>query len=160
LLGLLQNVAAFATPEGKGGFKVVGNEGDFKAVEVGLLGRLYYRFDADRLILATSKTALEGLGNPTWKENPRFQQSRQTIPASAVSYGFSDAAAQIPSVEELLQNTLLPAGNATQARRARELSKRMGDFMVSVLKRFGDGINYAAVEGNTLISRSFSNVKW
>lgn len=161
LLGLLQNVAAFATPEGKGGFKVVGNEGDFKAVEVGILGQLYYRFDADRLILATSKTALEGLGNPTWKENARFQQARQAIPASAVSYGFSDAAAtQIPNVEELLQNTLLPAGNPAQARRARELNKRIGDFMVSVLKRFGDGISYATVEGNTLVSRSFSNIKW
>ncbi|PZA07923.1 MULTISPECIES: hypothetical protein [unclassified Meiothermus] len=160
LLGLLQNFAAFATPEGKGGFKVVGKEGDFKAVEVGLLGRLYYRFDADRLILATSKAALEGLSNPAWKENPRFQQSRQAIPARAVSYGFSDAAAQIPSIESLLQSTLLPAGSANQARRTRELSRRMGDFMVSVLKRFGDGINYATVEGNTLISRSLSNVRW
>lgn len=161
LLALLQNVAAFATPEGKGGFKVVGKEGDFKVVEVGILGQLYYRFDADRLILATSKAALLGLSNPTWKENARFQQARRTVPASAVSYGFSDAAAvQLLGLEELLQNTLLPAGNPAQARRARELSKRAGDFVVSVLKRFGDGISYATVEGHTLVSRSFSTVRW
>lgn len=161
LLALLQNVAAFATPEGQGGFKVVGNEGDFKVVEVGILGQLYYRFGADRLILATSKTALLGLGNPTWKENARFQRARRTVPASAVSYGFSDAAAiQLLGVQELLQNTLLPAGNPAQARRARELSKRAGDFVVSVLKRFGDGISYATVEGHTLVSRSFSSVRW
>lgn len=159
LLALLQSLAAFSSPDGQGGFKVLGNEGDFKAVEVGLGGVLYYKLEANRLILATSKSALAAVKNPTWRTDPGFQRFRVRIPANAVGYTFANQGAilqqQFGSLNDLLPLTI-GQGDALE----RDLIKSFGSFLELVGKRFGLGLSYAVVEGNSLVNRGFYEVRW
>lgn len=69
LLALLQSLAAFSTPEGQGGFRVLGSEGGFKAVEVGLGGTLFYKLEPTCLVIATSRSAAQAVGNPPWSQD-------------------------------------------------------------------------------------------
>lgn len=161
LLALLQSLAAFSTPDGQGGFKVLGKEGDFKAVEVGLGGTLYYKLEPTRLVIATSKSALQAVKNPPWSQDPNFQRFRARIPANAIGYSFVN---QGSSLQQQLGplGTALPQtiGSALDQQTSRELAKALTDFMQRLAKRFGSGLSYAVVEGNSLISRGFYEVRW
>ncbi|GIW24828.1 hypothetical protein [Meiothermus sp.] len=160
LLAILQSLAAFSTPDGQGGFKVLGNEGDFKVVEVGLGGTLYYKLEPTRLVIATSKSALQASKNPPWRNNPDFQRFRARIPANAVGYTFSNQGAllreQFGSLSAILPQTI---GNQTSPLE-RDLSNSLVNFLERVAKRFGVGLSYAVVEGNSLVSRGFYEVRW
>lgn len=159
LLALLQSLAAFSTPEGQGGFRVLGNEGAFKAVEVGLLGVLYYKLEPSRLVVATSKSALAAANNPPWRSHPGFQRFRARIPANAVGYTFTKQGAilqqQFGSLSDLLPLTI-GQGGAFE----RNLAQSLGRFLERVGKRFGLGLSYTVVEGNSLVSRGFYEVRW
>lgn len=161
LLGLLQNAAAFATPEGKDGFKVLGNEGDFKAVEVGFLGAMYYRFEENRMVFATSKSALEAASGKPWKENPNYQKFKARIPANAVGYNFGNQSEpfleQIAQLKDTLPQTI---GSQVDDKTAREVGEKLTDFLTRLGKRLGSGLSYAVVEGSSLVSRGFYEVKW
>lgn len=160
LLALLQSLAAFASPEGQGGFRVLGNEGDFKAVEVGLMGVLYYKLEPSRLVIATSKSALAASKNPPWRNDPGFQRFRVRIPANAVGYTFSKQGAilqqQLGSLRDLLPQTIGNQGGALE----RDLAQSLTRFLELAGQRFGLGLSYAVVEGNSLISRGFYEVRW
>lgn len=159
LLVLLQSLAAFSSPDGQGGFRVLGNDGEFKAVEVGLGGVLYYKLEANRLILATSKSALAATKNPTWRTDPGFQRFRVRIPANAVGYTFTNQGAilqqQFGSLNDLLPLTI-GQGDALE----RDLVKSISGFLELVGKRFGLGLAYTVVEGSSLINRGFYEVRW
>jgi len=161
LLGLLQNLAAFATPQGKGGFKVLPNEGDFKTVEVGFIGKLYYKVETTRIIIATSKNALAAVNGPTWKDNPNYQKFRIRIPANTVGYSFGDNGAALSmsaaQIGDALPQTI---GSQMDAKSSKELAQSLADFMGRLAKRFGSGLSYATVEGNSLVSRGFYEVRW
>jgi hypothetical protein len=161
LLALLQSLAAFATPDGQGGFRVLGNEGGFKAVEVGLAGTLFYKLEPTRLVLATSRTALEALNNPPWGQDRNFQRFRVRVPAHAVGYTFSNQGSALQ--EQLGQiGTTLPQtiGSDLDQQTSRELARALSDFTDRLARRFGSGLSYAVVEGNSLISRGFYEVRW
>lgn len=161
LLGLLQNIAAFATPEGKGGFKVLGNEGAFKAVEVGLLGNIYYRFDKDRLVIATSKEAIAAEANPPWKTQAGFQRFAPRVPANAVAYAFVDNQRGMEESFAILKNTLpMAIGTKADSKQAGELNQSLVSFLERTSKRFGYGFNYSVVQGSALVSKGFYEVNW
>lgn len=161
LLALLQNLAAFATPQGQGGFRVLPQEGDFKAVEVGFIGKLYYKTEGTRMVIATSKNALDAITGPTWKDNPNYQKFRVRIPANAVGYSFGDNGAALglsaAQIGDALPQTI---GSQMDAKSSKELAKALADFMGRLAKRFGSGLSYATVEGNSLVSRGFYEVRW
>lgn len=158
-LAAVQNLAAFATPEGQGGFKVTGLEGNFKALEVGLLGNLYYRLDGDKLIIATSRAALEAAGGKLWKERPEYQRFRVTVPQNAVAYSFGDQKG--PGLESLATlRQSIPKTIGAEDRESRELTDRLMNFLERLYGRLGNGISYSVVEGSTLVSRGFSEVRW
>ncbi len=161
LLALLQSLAAFSTPAGQGGFKVLGNEGDFKAVEVGLGGTLYYKLEPSRLVIATSKSALLAVNNPPWSQNPDFRRFRARIPANAIGYSFGNQGSalqeQLGQIGATLPQTI---GSELDQQTSRELARALTDFMERLAKRFGSGLSYAVVEGNSLISRGFYEVRW
>ncbi len=160
LLTLLQTLAAFATPEGQGGFRALGNEGDFKAVEVGLGGTLYYKLESNRLVVATSKSALLAASNPPWSQDPSFRRFSVRIPANAIGYTFGQQGAilqeQAAQLADLLPQTIGGEGTGFE----RELSKSLVNFMERLARRFGAGLSYAVVEGNNLVSRGFYEVRW
>ena len=161
LLALLQNLAAFATPQGKGGFKVLPGEGGFKAVEVGFIGKLYYKAEDTRLIVATSKNALDAVNGPTWKDNPNYQKFRVRIPANAIGYSFGDNGAALSMSAAQLGDALPQTiGNQMDAKSSKEIAKSLSDFLGRLAKRFGSGLSYATVEGDSLVSRGFYEVKW
>lgn len=161
LLGLLQNLAAFATPQGQGGFKVLPPEGEFKAVEVGFIGKLYYKVEDTRMVIATSKSALDAANGPAWKENPDYQKFRVRIPANAIGYSFSDNGAALGVSAAQLGDALPQTiGSQMDTKSSRELTKSLADFTNRLAKRLGSGLSYATVEGNTLVSRGFYEVRW
>ena len=161
LLALLQNLAAFATPQGKGGFKVLPGEGGFKAVEVGFIGKLYYKAEDTRLIVATSKNALDAVNGPTWKDNPNYQKFRVRIPANAIGYSFGDNGAALSMSAAQLGDALPQTiGNQMDAKSSKEIAESLSDFLGRLAKRFGSGLSYATVEGDSLVSRGFYEVKW
>lgn len=161
LLALLQSLAAFSTPDGQGGFRVLGNEGDFKAVEVGLGGTLYYKLEANRLVIATSKSALLAVNNPPWSQNLDFRRFRARIPANAIGYSFGNQGSalqeQIGQIGTTLPQTI---GSELDQQTSRELARALTNFMERLTNRFGSGLSYAVVEGNSLISRGFYEVRW
>jgi len=161
LLALLQSLAAFATPDGQGGFRVLGNEGDFKAVEVGLAGTLYYKLEPSRLVIATSKSALQAVGNPPWSRDPDFQRFRVRIPANAVGYSFGNHGSalqeQLGQIGNILPQTI---GSELDQQTSAELARALTNFMERLAKRFGSGLSYAVVEGNSLVGRGFYEVRW
>ncbi|WP_233498325.1 hypothetical protein [Meiothermus sp. QL-1] len=158
LLALLQSLAAFATPEGRGGFRVLGNEGGFKAVEVGLMGTLYYRLEPDRLVLATSKAALEALRNPPWGRDPGFRRFRVRVPANAVGFSYSDQGAMLRE-QAALTARLLPQ-TLGRGEFEQRLARALGNFLERISQRFGPGLSYTVVEGGSLVQRSFYEVRW
>ncbi|MBO1435675.1 hypothetical protein [Meiothermus sp. CFH 77666] len=161
LLALLQSLAAFSTPDGQGGFKVLGHEGDFKAVEVGLGGTLYYKLEPTRLVIATSKSALQAVGNPPWSQDPNFRRFRARIPANAIGYSFGNQGSALQEQLGQLGDTLPQTiGSELDQQTSRELARALTDFMKRLAKRFGSGLSYAVVEGNSLISRGFYEVRW
>ncbi|GEM85907.1 hypothetical protein [Meiothermus granaticius] len=161
LLGLLQNLAAFATPQGQGGFKVLPPQGEFKAVQLGSIGKLYYKVEATRMVIATSTSALAAANGPTWKTDPNYQKFRVRIPANAVGYSFNDGGAALSmsaaQIGEMLPQTI---GNQADAKFSRDLAKSLSNFMGRLAQRFGSGLSYSTVEGNTLIGRGFYEVRW
>lgn len=157
-LAAVQNLAAFATPEGQGGFKVAGLEGNFKALEVGLLGNLYYRLDGDKLIIATSKAALEAASGKLWKERPEYQRFRVSVPQNAVAYSFGDQRG--PGLESLATLRQSIPQTIGADRETKELTDRLMNFLERLYGRLGNSISYSVVEGNTLVSRGFSEVRW
>lgn len=158
-LAAVQNLAAFATPEGQGGFKVAGQEGSFKVLEVGLLGNLYYRLEPDKLIIATSKAALETAAGKLWRERPEYQRFRVTVPQNAVAYSFGDQKG--PGLESLATlRQSIPQTIGTDDKEARELTNRLLNFLERVYTRLGNSLTYSVVEGSTLVSRGFSEVRW
>ncbi|RIH87748.1 hypothetical protein [Calidithermus roseus] len=158
-LAAVQNLAAFATPEGQGGFKVAGLEGNFKALEVGLLGNLYYRLDGDKLVIATSRAALEAASGKLWKERPEYRRFRVTVPQNAVAYSFGDQKG--PGLESLATlRQSIPQTIGAKDRESKELTNRLMNFLERLYGRLGNGISYSVVEGSTLVSRGFSEVRW
>lgn len=161
LLALLQSLAAFSTPDGQGGFRVLGNEGEFKAVEVGLGGTLYYKLEPSRLVIATSKSALQAVNNPLWGQDPNFRRFRARIPANAIGYSFGNQGSaleeQLGQISNALPQTI---GNELDQQTSQELGRALTDFFGRLSKRFGSGLSYAVVEGNSLISRGFYEVRW
>jgi hypothetical protein len=161
LLALLQSLAAFSSPDGQGGFKVLGSEGEFKAVEVGLGGTLYYKLEATRLVIATSKSALQAVGNPPWSQDANFRRFRARIPANAIGYSFSNQGSALQEQLGQLGATIPQTiGSELDRQTSRELARALTDFTERLAKRFGLGISYAVVEGNSLISRGFYEVRW
>lgn len=62
-----------------------------------------------------------------------------------------------------VSSTLSPklfAGSELDQQTSRELARALTDFMERLAKRFGSGLSYAVVEGNSLISRGFYEVRW
>ncbi|WP_018465749.1 hypothetical protein [Calidithermus timidus] len=158
-LAAVQSLAAFATPEGQGGFKVAGLEGNFKGLEVGLLGKLYYRLDADKLVIATSKAALEAATGKLWKEHPAYQRFRVTVPRNAVAYSFGDQKGPaLDSLATLRQS--IPQTIGSDDKESKELTDRLMNFLERLYGRLGNSISYSVVEGNALVSRSFGEVRW
>jgi len=161
LLALLQSLAAFSTPDGQGGFRVLGNEGEFKAVEVGLGGTLYYKLEPSRLVIATSKSALQAVNNPPWGQDPNFRRFRARIPANAIGYTFGNQGAaleeQLGQIGNALPQTI---GSELDQQASRELNLALTNFFGRLSKRFGSGLSYAVVEGNSLVSRGFYEVRW
>ncbi|MDW8426852.1 MAG: hypothetical protein RMK51_13055 [Meiothermus sp.] len=161
LLALLQSLAAFSTPQGQGGFKVLGNEGEFKVVEVGLAGTLYYKIEPTRLVIATSQSALQAVGNPPWSQEPNFRRFRARIPANAIGYSFGNQGSALQEQLGQLGFTLPQTiGSELDQQTSRELARALTNFMERLAKRFGSGLSYAVVEGNSLISRGFYEVRW
>ncbi len=158
LLALLQTLAAFATPQGQGGFRMLGNEGGFKAVEVGLMGKLYYRLEANRLVLATSESALQATHTPPWNQNPDFRRFRVRIPAGAVGYTFSQQGVILQEQATQLAR-LLPQAIGSSGLEG-ELVQSLASFTERLAKRFGAGLSYTVVEGNALVTRGFYEVRW
>jgi len=158
-LAAVQNLAAFATPEGQGGFRVAGSEGNFKALEVGLLGRLYYRLEGDKLLIATSKAALKAASGKPWKERPEYRRFRVSVPQNAVAYSFGDQRG--PGLESLATlRQSIPQTIGGGDRESKELTDRLVKFLERLYGRLGNAISYSVVEGNTLVSRGFSEVRW
>jgi hypothetical protein len=161
LLALLQSLAAFATPQGQGGFRVLGSEGGFKAVEVGLGGTLFYKLEPARLVIATSRSALQAVGNPTWGQDPNFRRFRVRIPANAIGYSFGNQGLllqeQLGQIGAALPHTI---GAELDQQTSRELAKALTSFTERLSRRFAWGLSYAVVDGNTLISRGFYEVRW
>lgn len=158
-LAAVQNLAAFATPEGQGGFKVAGQEGGFKVLEVGLLGNLYYRLDGDKLVVATSKAALAAASGKLWKDRPEYQRFRVTVPQNAVSYSFGDQKG--PGLESLATlRESIPQTIGAEDKETKELTDRLVKFLERVYNRLGNSISYSVIEGSTLVSRGFSEVRW
>jgi len=161
LLALLQNAAAFATPEGQGGFKVLDNVDNFKAVEVGFLGKMYYRVNGNLMVLATSQSALEAASGKPWKENPDYQKFKVRIPNNAVAYSFGDQGTpfleQISQLSDSLPQTI---GNQLDQKTSKELADKLTGFLTRLGKRLGSGLSYAVVEGTSLVSRGFYEVRW
>jgi hypothetical protein len=161
LLALLQSVAAFATPEGQGGFKVVGEEAGFKVVETGMLGKLYYRFDGGKLVLATSTDSVGAVSGKQWRDDAGFSKFRVRIPANASGYTYSNQAGALEGAVGQLRQTLPQAIGAEPGdKEAKELNDKMLDFFERVFKRFGSSLDYSVVEGNSVVNRGFAEVKW
>ena len=161
LLSLLQTVAAFATAEGQGGFKVVGEEAGFKVVETGMLGKLYYKFDNEKLVLATSADSVGAVSGGLWRDNADFNKFRIRIPANASGYTYSNQTGALEGVVGQLRQTLPQAiGADPKDKEGKELNDRMISFFERVFKRFGLSLDYSVVEGNSVVSRGFGEVKW
>jgi hypothetical protein len=159
LLSLLQTLAAFATAEGQGGFKVVGEEAGFKVVETGMLGKLYYRFDNDKLILATSPDSVGAVSGALWRDHADFNKFRIRIPAAASGYTYSNQAGALEGVVGQLRQTL-PQAIGADDKQGKELNDKLVAFFERVFKRFGSSLDYSVIEGNSVVSRGFAEVKW
>jgi hypothetical protein len=161
LLDLLKQLADFSTPKGQGGFKPLPAVGDFKAVELGLSGTFYYKLEASRIVIATSKSALAAVNNKPWKEDPNYARYKSRIPANSIGYSFGDQgqawADQVGNISPSLPQTI---GSQLDKNAQRELSKALTDFMTRLGKRFSTVTSYAITEGNTLVGRGQYDVKW
>lgn len=51
-------------------------------------------------------------------------------------------------------------GTEPDQRTSRELANALASFTERLARRFGWGLSYAVVEGNSLISRGFYEVRW
>ncbi|RIH86187.1 hypothetical protein Mlute_01343 [Meiothermus luteus] len=159
LLALMRALAAFSTPEGQGGFRTLGSVGGFKAVELGLAGVFYYRLEPDRLVLATSKSALEATANPPWGRDPGFRRFRVRMPANAIGFTYTDQGALMREQAALLAGLLPQAIGQTEGFE-RRLGQALAGFLERVAQRFGPGLSYTVVEGHRRVSRGFYEMRW
>ncbi|MDX2007917.1 MAG: hypothetical protein SFU83_21970 [Meiothermus sp.] len=161
LRDLLSQIADFSTPQGQGGLKDLPGEGDFKAVEVGFGGAIYYKLEPGRIVIATSKAALGAVNNKPWSENPAFQRYRDRVPAGALGLTFGDQGDVLrDSARQIGDSLPQTIGGELDTKTQQELTKALGDFMTRLGNRFGPSLSYGVVEGNTLISRGIYEVKW
>lgn len=159
LTALFRGLAAFSTPEGQGGFRTLGSVGGFKAVEVGLAGVFYYRLEPNRLTLATSKSALEAVGNPPWGRDPDFRRFRVRVPTNAIGFTYSNQGALMREQAALLAG-LLPQAIGQAGGFERRLGRALSGFLERIAQRFGPGLSYTVVEGHRRLSRGFYEVRW
>jgi hypothetical protein len=155
----MRALAAFSTPEGQGGFRTLGSVGGFKAVELGLAGVFYYRLEPDRLVLATSKSALEATANPPWGRDPGFRRFRVRMPANAIGFTYTDQGALMREQAALLAGLLPQAIGQTEGFE-RRLGQALAGFLERVAQRFGPGLSYTVVEGHRRVSRGFYEMRW
>ena len=161
LRDLLGQLADFGTPQGQGGLKDLPNEGDFKAVEVGFGGPIYYKLESGRMVIATSKSALAAANNKPWSENPAFQRYRDRVPAAALGLSFGDQGDVLrDSAKQIGDSLPQTIGGELDSKTQQELTKALGDFLNRLGNRFGPSLSYGIVENNTLISRGLYEVKW
>lgn len=161
LLAVLQNAAAFASPDGEGGFRVLPDELGFKVVEVGLSGKVYYRLESGRLVVATSPQAIEGLRGRKVRENTIYNRLRSRVPANATSVTYSDQGQALKdSLGGFSDLLTLPIGDLGQGQETQELAKALENFFGRISSRFGAGLSYTVVEGNTLVFRDLVEVRW
>ncbi|WP_337126218.1 hypothetical protein, partial [Staphylococcus aureus] len=93
-----------------------------------------YRLDGDKLVVATSKAALEAASGKLWKDRPEYQRFRVTVPQNAVSYSFGDQKG--PSLESLAAlRESIPQTIGAEDKETKELTDRLVKFLERVYNR-------------------------
>lgn len=158
---LLSQLADFGSPQGQGGLKELPNEGDFKAVELGLGATLYYKVENNLMVVATSKAALQAVGGKTWAEHADFQRFKAKIPTNATGFTYGDQRSALKESVGQLGDTLPQTiGTQMDARSSKEFAQALSKFMNRLADRFGSMYSYTTTENNTLVSRGYYEVKW
>ncbi len=164
LLSWLQLLAASSTPQGKGGFAVERYRvGDYrgKKITVGLGGAVYLFDLGDRLALATSERAAQGLAGPRLASDPLFRKYAAGYPSDAHSLSYGDLGGTFRGLaESLLTTTPLAVSQTTSPKEAMALLQRIAGYLEYVAGKLGAEVGHTRVEGSTLVGESFSEVRW
>jgi len=164
LLSWLQMAAAFATPEGEGGFSVepiAVNGRDGKAIQLGLTGTIYLVSYDDHLALATSKDALDLLTAPKLGSDPDFSRLSKMLPANywGASYGnYNKTLKQAAQIFPLMM--MQSIGDAETQQITTELTMKLSQFFVFMADRTGGAISYTKQKNKCLVSSGFIEVNW
>ena len=148
----LQQLAAFATPEGQGGFALRPIEGG-NAINVGILGEIYLLTQSDRLVLATSEKALAALSGPKFKN--------VHDPKGAASVSYSDTSAALGQEAQAL-TTALPMAVSDPASMQGYLNVAQGfqEFLEFLSQHSGSSTSTGKVQDGKFVTDGFWEVEF
>lgn len=149
----LQQLAAFSTPEGQGGFAIRPIENG-NAITVGLLGEVFLITQSDRLVLATSQQALAAL------QGPKFQGEIEAEDG-AVSLSYSNTAEALHEQGKML-TTALPMAISDPAGMQAYLNLAQGfqEFLEFLAQHSGPSTSTSKVQDGRFVTDGFWEVEF
>lgn len=147
----LQQLAAFATPEGQGGFALRPIKGG-NAISVGILGEIYLLTQSDRLVLATSQKALTALSGPKF-------QNVSVKGAASVSY--SDTAATLRQQAQTLTTALpMAVSDPTGMQAYLNLAQGFQQFLEFLAQHSGPSTSTGKSQDGKFVTDGFWEVEF